>query len=106
MEKPTLAESYIDLKKATDLLQATLPQAGEILRNYFYNRNFKTQQKAGVDFTTQADIEIDQFLRDQISKRFPDHQFLTEETAPRKYSHLIFSSESNWSTVSAYLNWG
>lgn len=76
------------LLKAEKLLDRIVPKAGDILRNHFAERNFSVRQKEGVDFTTQADVETDDFLRREITKIFPNHKFLTEETAPDNWSSL------------------
>ena len=66
-----------EIIKAEELLARVVPKAGDILRKYYQERNFSTKQKEGVDFTTQADIETDEYLRREIEKVFPSHKFLT-----------------------------
>jgi myo-inositol-1(or 4)-monophosphatase len=78
----------IDSGQAREYLVRLTSQAGEILKRHFIDGEYSTRQKAGVDFTTQADEEVDAFLREHIAARFPDTQFLTEETAPDDYSAL------------------
>lgn len=78
-------------KYITDLVL----QAGEILRGYFTSGNFIFKSKGGVDFLTQADEEVDAFLRENIAKKYPKMNFLTEETAPKDYSHLK-NTENLW----------
>lgn len=90
MERGDSQEGIIDLKEAVSFLQETLLEAGEILKRHFKDRKFFTKQKKGVDFTTEADTEVDKFLRDKIASKYPSHQFLTEETAPSDYSSLEF----------------
>lgn len=85
----------INLTGGRKYLLELLPQAGEILRRYFVSGGFTVRQKEGVDFTTQADIEVDAFLREGIRKRYPQTQFLTEETAPSDYSSLK-DTENLW----------
>lgn len=80
--------SAVDLEVSRKFLVQLLPQAGEILRQHFVNQDFTQRRKEGVDFTTQADEEVDVFLRENIHKRFPDTKFLTEEAAPKDYSSL------------------
>ena len=82
------AENKISLTEAREYLAELVPQAGEILRRYFANRDFSSRKKEGVDFTTQADEEVDAFLRKNIKQRYPQTNFLTEETAPADYSSL------------------
>lgn len=80
--------SNSELIEAERLLERVIPKAGEILRRYYQSGTYSTKQKEGVDFTTQADIETDEFLRTEIAKKFPDHKFLTEETAPEDWMPL------------------
>lgn len=85
----------INLIEAREYLVGIIPQAGRMLRKYFASRDFTIWQKEGVDHTTQADIEVDAFLRENISKKYPNTDFLTEETAPSDY--LSFKdTESLW----------
>lgn len=78
----------IELTEARKYLIDLVPQAGELLRGYFASRNFTQRSKGSVDFTTQADEEVDAFLLEQIKKQYPKTNFLTEETAPVDYSSL------------------
>lgn len=81
-------DNPIDLTEARKYLAELLPQAGEILRKYFISGEFTQKSKGGVDFTTQADEEIDTFLMEDLRKQYPQANFLTEETAPKDYSSL------------------
>lgn len=85
----------LDLTEAQKFLTDLISRAGEMLRRYFSSRNFTSRQKEGVDFTTQADEEVDAFLREHISKAYPQTNFLTEETAPADYSSLR-DTENLW----------
>ena len=76
----------IDLSEAAEFLQTVVPQAGEKLRNYYKSGITGETSKGGVDFTTQADIEVDSFLIESIRRQYPGSNFLTEETAPQDYS--------------------
>ncbi len=78
----------INLTQAREFLFDLVPQAGKILKRYFVSRKFTQRQKKGVDFSTQADVEVDSFLVKHIKKRYPHAKFLTEETAPSDYSSL------------------
>lgn len=71
-------ESVVSLEEAEGFVTTVALKAGEILTGYFKRRDFTSKQKKGVDFTTDADIEADKILRDEIAKKYPDHQFLTE----------------------------
>lgn len=78
----------IELTEARKYLVNLVPQAGKTLRKYFASRDFTQRSKGGVDFTTQADEEMDAFLVEQIEGQYPQAKFLTEETAPTDYSSL------------------
>lgn len=71
-------------KFVTDLVL----EAGEILKKYFNSGEFTSKSKGGVDVITQADVEIDKFLREKLQKQFPESSLLTEETAPKDYLSL------------------
>jgi myo-inositol-1(or 4)-monophosphatase len=56
-------------------------KAGEIAKKYFASKDLSTTAKSDMDFLTQADQEVDDFIRTAIKEHFPDAQLLTEETA-------------------------
>lgn len=80
-----MTKKEINLSETRHFLQQLLPQAGQILIEYFESGEFSKQEKEGVDFTTEADKAVDKLLREQIAARLPGHTFLTEETAPEKW---------------------
>ena len=81
-------KNSIDLTKARDFLIKLIPDAGKILSRYFISGVFTSRRKEGVDFLTQADEEVDNFLIKKIKKEYPSTNILTEETAPKNYSPL------------------
>ncbi len=85
-----------ELLAAEKLLERIVPKAGDILRKHYQERNFSVRQKGGVDFTTQADVETDTFLTNEIAKVFPKHKFLTEETAKNEDWSVFKDAESLW----------
>lgn len=94
-ERKIEMNEVINLSEAREYLLEIVPQAGEMLRRYFVSGDFTIRQKAGVDLTTQADIDVDAFLRENIGKKYPNADFLTEETAPSDYSSLR-DTENLW----------
>lgn len=78
----------INLDEAKEYLLKLVPQAGEILQQYFTSGKFTSRSKGGVDLLTQADEEVDRFLKEKLKKQYPQSQLLTEETAPKDYSFL------------------
>lgn len=85
----------IDLTEARKFVVNLMPQAGEILMGYFRSGQFSSRSKSALDFATQADDEVDQFLRESILERFPNTQLLTEETAPQDFLSLK-DTENLW----------
>jgi myo-inositol-1(or 4)-monophosphatase len=81
----------MNLQNLTSTREKTIPviqKAGEILCSYFGSNVLISTSKGGVDFVTQADIEVDRFLVQELTKLFPESTFLTEETAPDSYDDL------------------
>jgi myo-inositol-1(or 4)-monophosphatase len=64
----------------TELLAGALREAGDIARKYFGGR-YKTFRKEGGDPVTEADLEIDAFLKVTLLAARPDYGWLSEESA-------------------------
>ncbi|HMI95056.1 MAG TPA: 3'(2'),5'-bisphosphate nucleotidase CysQ [Micropepsaceae bacterium] len=64
----------------TRLLVAELREAGEIARHYFGGK-YKSWNKSHGNPVTEADIEIDNFLRQRLLAARPAYGWLSEETA-------------------------
>ena len=64
----------------TNLLVASVRRAGEIARR-FYGGTFRSWQKSRGNPVTEADIEIDHFLKDTLLDARPDYGWLSEESA-------------------------
>lgn len=80
----------IDLNQTREYLLKLIPQAGEILRKYFASGEFTSKSKEGVDVLTQADEEVEEFLKENISKKFPQTAILAEETSPKDYDSFKY----------------
>lgn len=77
-----------NLTNTRNYLSDLIRKAGEIIKHYFYSGNYASKSKGGVDFLTEADTEVDKFLLENLKRKYPDANFLTEETAPKDYSDL------------------
>lgn len=53
-------------------------RAGGVIARHYFN-NVAGQRKADRSWVTQADVEIEQLLRDNIQTRYPDHGIMGEE---------------------------
>lgn len=74
------------------LLEETVRAAGEIARRYF-GGDYRTWNKAGGSPVTDADLEIDAFLKTRLTAARPDHGWLSEESADdpaRLGTHRVF----------------
>ncbi len=78
--------SDLNLNETRKYICQLVLQAGDILKDYFISRKFTSRSKGGVDVLTQADEEVDKFLRESIKTKYPKFPILTEETAPGDYS--------------------
>jgi Archaeal fructose-1,6-bisphosphatase and related enzymes of inositol monophosphatase family len=78
----------ISLLDAKEFLVKLVQEAGEVLCKYFDSGSFTQKSKGGVDFLTQADEEVDAILLKRLKEKYPQGNFLTEETAPEDYSSL------------------
>jgi myo-inositol-1(or 4)-monophosphatase len=78
----------IDLNEAKEFVLKLMPKAGKILMEYFTSKKYEIHQKEGNDFATDADLEVDKFITGNLKRKFPQSNFLTEETAPDDYSSL------------------
>ncbi|WP_448951867.1 inositol monophosphatase family protein [Labrys neptuniae] len=64
-------------------------EAGKIARRYFRSEHpLPSLEKGRHDLVTQADLEIDHFLIEQITGAFPADGILTEETGGSPARHL------------------
>ena len=68
-------------------------KAGEIQMDYFRTGNVSIDTKSNVyDVVTQVDKKCEELLINEISKRYPDHSILGEETG-------LHQKESDWEWV-------
>jgi myo-inositol-1(or 4)-monophosphatase len=72
----------------TKVLADAVREAGDIAR-HFYGGAFKTWHKDGGDPVTEADIAIDEFLKQTLLAARPQYGWLSEETAddPVRLAH-------------------
>jgi len=79
----------MELNNVKENITRIILEAGEILKKYYCSDNLITYQKEGVDFTTEADREVDAFLIEKIKEIYPQTEFLTEETSSGDYSSFL-----------------
>src|SRR3989338_4788939 len=68
------------VKSARNFLLDLLPSAGQIVRRYFHAEELPSRKKGVHDFVTAADLAVDTYLQQELSKSFPEIPLLTEET--------------------------
>lgn len=73
----------MNLKETQQIVARLVKDAGDILKK---NTAYLTYSKGGMDFVTEADIEVDSFLKKELTHRFADIAVLTEETAENDFS--------------------
>jgi myo-inositol-1(or 4)-monophosphatase len=76
-----LPEPDADFPRGEDraLLNATMREAGRIALT-FYQTKLKTWMKGGDSIVTEADIAVNDYLRDALTTPRPDYGWLSEET--------------------------
>jgi myo-inositol-1(or 4)-monophosphatase len=76
-----LQEPDADFLRGEDraLLNATMREAGRIALT-FYQTKLKTWMKGGDSIVTEADIAVNDYLRDALTTPRPDYGWLSEET--------------------------
>src|SRR3989338_7113470 len=69
------------IKKSEELKIAikAAEEAGKIIRNHF-NKKISKRLKSGTDYVTNADIECEKKIISIIKKKFPEHNFIGEES--------------------------
>src|SRR6185369_14570708 len=67
-----------DLKSLLDFAVGLASEAGAITQRYF-KRAFQVERKPDKSLVTNADLEVESFLRSNILKHFPDDAILGEE---------------------------
>jgi myo-inositol-1(or 4)-monophosphatase len=68
----------MDIQVLAQEMRPVIYKAGEIAMKYFQNVGFERKKDQSV--VTIADREIEAYLRDEITTRYPDHGFIGEET--------------------------
>lgn len=71
-----------ELRALLDFASEITREAGEMTLRYFRRdvRTYrKSDERSGTDYVTEADIEVEQFLRRKIGERFPHDALLGEE---------------------------
>lgn len=68
--------------------------AGKILKDFFTSQEYDKQSKGDAgDIVTQADVEVDSFIRKALAAKYPDAFIMTEETTSGDYRPL---KEKEW----------
>lgn len=70
-----------DLDVVRLFVTSLMVDAGHILMGFFRSGAYGVMEKPGVDFTTEADVKTDQFIKQHLRDHFPAAAILTEETA-------------------------
>ncbi|MCC7431327.1 3'(2'),5'-bisphosphate nucleotidase CysQ [bacterium] len=83
----------MNLSRIVETAKSTAIKAGSISLHYFHSKNFEIKEKSPNNPVTQADFEVDAFLKKNLLKNFPDFGWLSEETTDTKQR---FENEFVW----------
>lgn len=86
--RPTTAETEGLLQFATDLAQC----AGRMIREAYACPQGAYDRKSATDPVTETDREVERYISSEISKRYPSHKFIGEESA----ADVALSDEPTW----------
>ncbi|WOO42779.1 inositol monophosphatase family protein [Rubellicoccus peritrichatus] len=67
------------MQKLKDFVEEVMLGSGEIIRRYWDDDTLVTKRKADDSPVTAADCEAELYIREMITKRFPDHGVIGEE---------------------------
>ncbi len=81
----------IDVDEAREYTLGAVLEAGYMLRDHFKKVGGRTLRRGAVTLTMEADEAADIFLKSRLKKKYPESQFLSEETAAHGYSKLVDS---------------
>ncbi len=70
-----------DLLHCADVAIRIALAAGELIKDGRENQPLETSFKGGIELVTQMDLASEQLIIAELSRAFPDHKFLAEETA-------------------------
>jgi len=80
----------MDLQRVVQEMRPVIYQAGRIAMDHF--RNVKAERKADRSFVTAADRAVEQFVREELHHRFPEHGVYGEESG----HHRMQDAEYVW----------
>ena len=69
----------MDASTHNSFVNELLTKSGDIVRPYFFNRDYSVDRKSDESPVTRADKEAEECIRSLIQKEFPDHGIIGEE---------------------------
>ncbi|XP_039306565.1 inositol-phosphate phosphatase isoform X1 [Solenopsis invicta] len=75
----TIMSSDLDITKCFEFAKELMLHAGKILESSFESKK-EVYDKGELDFVTDVDYKIEKIFIDALSKQFPDHKIIAEET--------------------------
>ncbi|HEY1066612.1 MAG TPA: inositol monophosphatase family protein, partial [Pirellulales bacterium] len=72
------------MSELMDVCEQAARLGGAILRQW--EGKFSAKEKGPADLVTEADVASQEVIRDWVLKRFPEHDFLGEESVPEAIS--------------------
>ena len=69
----------MDTSTLNAFVNELLTKSGEIVKPYFFNRDYSVDRKSDESPVTRADKEAEECIRSLIQKEFPDHGIIGEE---------------------------
>ncbi len=63
-----------------EFAKRTAQEAGEKVLEFYQKKKVVAYQKSEIDFSLEADLEVEKFIKQKIATAYPTHSILAEET--------------------------
>jgi len=87
-------DSYLNTAKEFALEAGKMIEEAFITVKVIKHKEGYVDQQSSVDLVTETDTKVEKFLIENISKRYPDHMFLAEESY--KGGRYEFTEKPTW----------
>uniref|UniRef100_A0A0V0GBD5 Inositol-1-monophosphatase n=1 Tax=Triatoma dimidiata TaxID=72491 RepID=A0A0V0GBD5_TRIDM len=85
--------SYCEIEKIFELAKNLTEEAGKVITEAIWRDKKVSTKSSAVDFVTESDQRVEKFLISSISKDFPGHRFIAEESTDEK---LKLTDDPTW----------
>ncbi|XP_029162798.1 inositol monophosphatase 1-like [Nylanderia fulva] len=92
----SVMSSDLDLAKCCEFAKELTLRAGKIIKHAFKGEKIVYKKEAAWDFVTDIDQKVEKMFIDGLSKEFPDHKIIAEETIAALKELPKLTDEPTW----------